>query len=51
MAEEKNWNNIRCKCCGTQKKRLFMMQPALDKDDVYCRECKVKEMENRSKNK
>lgn len=43
------WKEIKCKGCGTQDKRMFMMQPARSADDCWCEDCKVPEMERRSK--
>ncbi len=43
------WKEIKCKGCGTQDKKLFMMQPSLSNDDCYCEECKSKEIEKRGK--
>jgi len=45
---EKIWKEIKCKGCGTQEKQMFMMQPAHDKDDCYCENCRVGEMKKRA---
>ena len=42
------WKIIKCKGCGAQDKRLFQMQPSQAADDVYCEECKTKEMKKRA---
>ena len=43
------WKEIKCKGCGSQDKKLFMVQPPLSAEDCWCEECKVKEMEKRAK--
>ncbi len=49
MGEEKMWKEIKCKVCGTQEKKLFMIQPTQSSDDCYCEECRDKEIERRAK--
>ena len=51
--DKENWRKkmfekIKCKGCGAQDKKLYQMQPSLTRDDVYCKECKVKVMEERA---
>lgn len=43
------WKEIKCKECGTQDKRLFLLSPPKDTNDVYCIDCKEPEIEKRAK--
>jgi hypothetical protein len=42
------FKNIKCLGCGTQESPLFMISPPQHGDDVWCQECKVKEMGKRA---
>ncbi len=42
------WKEIKCRGCGSQDKRLFMISPPQDGEDCWCEDCKKVEMEKRA---
>jgi len=44
-----DWEKIKCKECGTQSGRMFMMPRPIDSEDVYCEEHHKPEIERRAK--
>ena len=38
-----------CKTCKTKERALFIMPKPIDKNDFFCKDCMVKELERRAK--